>query len=553
MERVLFKVRAPDGSMIDIMAPKDASDEALKAFAAKEYSQRPSAEPAAPAAPDYGQMGWGGVASNAFSNLPSSAGQFASDITAPIHSPIQTAKAIGSLALGVFQKMTPGVQADEAMVDAVGKFYMDRYLTTDGFKKALSTDPVGVLSDLSAVFTGGGMAAAKAPGTIGKVGNVANTVGRFIDPAAMALKVGIGAPKVAGNATKAAIGLMSGVGDAPISEAFKAGLAGGKDLEAFLKNMRDPLDYMAVVDDAKAALAKMRQQKSEAYKTGMIDVANDATILDIGDVQRSLNKSFSENTFKGKFKNDDVQRALKSAQDEIKNWAKLDPAEYRTPEGMDALKQRIGQLIDWENKSASENRALQGVYNTIKGTIEKQSPEYSKIMSDYANMAEEIKQIEKALSLNDKASADTALRKLTSVMRNNVNTNYGQRQQLAEKLQTASGKPLMPSIAGLAMSSLAPRGLAGTGSQLALTGAVGGALTPWALLTAPAQSPRIVGEAAQAAGRMSRPVASAASKLAPFVGPIYKNVAPYSPILGYGAFQSGRIQDQREQPLLRTK
>ena len=137
MERVLFKVRAPDGSMIDIMAPKDASDEALKAFAAKEYSQRPSAEPAAPAAPDYGQMGWGDVASNAFSNLPSSAGQFASDITAPIHSPIQTAKAIGSLALGVFQKMTPGVQADEAMVDAVGKFYMDRYLTTDGFKKAL--------------------------------------------------------------------------------------------------------------------------------------------------------------------------------------------------------------------------------------------------------------------------------------------------------------------------------------------------------------------------------------------------------------------------------
>lgn len=45
---------------------------------------------------------------------------------------------------------------------------MDRYGSMDNFKRTLSRDPVGVLADTSAVFTGGGMIAAKVPSLIAK-------------------------------------------------------------------------------------------------------------------------------------------------------------------------------------------------------------------------------------------------------------------------------------------------------------------------------------------------------------------------------------------------
>ena len=43
---------------------------------------------------------------------------------------------------------------------------------------------------------------------------------------------------------------------------------------------------------------------------------------------------------------------------------------------------------------------------------------------DLKDLKEAIKEIEKALSLNNRASADTAMRKLQSLTRNNVYTNY---------------------------------------------------------------------------------------------------------------------------------
>lgn len=51
-------------------------------------------------------------------------------------------------------------------------------------------------------------------------------------------------------------------------------------------------------------------------------------------------------------------------------------------------------------------------------------------MKNYENASNLIREIEKTLSLNPKASIDTALRKLQSVMRDNVNTNYGKRGDL---------------------------------------------------------------------------------------------------------------------------
>jgi hypothetical protein len=93
------------------------------------------------------------------------------------------------------------------------------------------------------------------------------------------------------------------------------------------------------------------------------------------------------------------------------------------------------------------------------------------------------------------------MRKLQSLMRNNVSTNYGQRVKLAQELEQQGGNQIMPALAGQALNDLAPRGLARIGGGLAAGGAV---INPATLAALPFASPRLVGEAAYYAGQTSK-------------------------------------------------
>jgi hypothetical protein len=101
-------------------------------------------------------------------------------------------------------------------------------------------------------------------------------------------------------------------------------------------------------------------------------------------------------------------------------------------------------------------------------------------MKAYQEASELTKEIERALSLGNRASADTSMRKLQSLMRNNVNTNYGNRLDLAGKLEAAGGQEIMPAIAGQSLNSFTPRGLQG----MAATGLGGFGLANPATLAA---------------------------------------------------------------------
>jgi hypothetical protein len=128
-----------------------------------------------------------------------------------------------------------------------------------------------------------------------------------------------------------------------------------------------------------------------------------------------------------------------------------------------------------------------------------QVPEYAKVMKGYEKASNVIDELQRTLSLGNKASTDTALRKLQSVTRNNVNTNYGKRADLAQMLAANGAPNLMEKITGQAMNSWAPRGLQGLlpgGMTLAAL-----ALNPKALALAPLMSPRAVGEGAYCAGK----------------------------------------------------
>ena len=78
---------------------------------------------APPPEPEQPSLGVGEMLGSAVKNIPSSGWQFVKDVTAPVHSPKQTLKGVGNLALGAAQKLIPGEQGSEQYADAMGRFF----------------------------------------------------------------------------------------------------------------------------------------------------------------------------------------------------------------------------------------------------------------------------------------------------------------------------------------------------------------------------------------------------------------------------------------------
>jgi flagellar biosynthesis chaperone FliJ len=326
----------------------------------------------------------------------------------------------------------------------------------------------------------------------------------------MGAALGVGASaipsiaKLGGALLRNGIGGSTGVGSDALGQAFKAGQTGGKTAQQFTKNMRGGGEYDDVLNMAKQNLQAMQQQKQSAYKQGMMGIKADKSVLDMTPIDQAIASASSKVSFKGQAKNQRAAQALQEAADEVNAWRQLDPNEYHTPEGLDALKQRIGGILEslpFEQKTA--RTAVGDVYNSVKNEINKQAPTYADVMGGYGKASETIKEIERSLSLGQKASADTGMRKLQSLMRNNVNTNYGQRTRLASDLIGAGGQDFMPALAGQSLSDLAPRGMqraaAGVGvPSMAVLGNIPAAAGLLAL-----SSPRVMGEAFYGAGKLA--------------------------------------------------
>jgi hypothetical protein len=193
----------------------------------------------------------------------------------------------------------------------------------------------------------------------------------------------------------------------------------------------------------------------------------------------------------------------------VANWKNLRASEFWTPEGFDALKKRISDIRDTTQPHTPERVVANQMYKAIGNTVRKQAPMYDRMMSDYRSASEQIGEIEKTFSLGEKASPDTTIRKLQSVMRNNVQTNYGRRGQLADVLAQYGAPHLREKLAGQALSTWEPRGLARTGAQVLTGGGLGTMLgVPFlgAGLSLAASSPKVVGNTAYYGGAATRPL-----------------------------------------------
>jgi hypothetical protein len=447
----------------------------------EKYQQQPAAQgpwSKYQAAPPPSEMSWGSALKSGVKNLPGSVGQYFGDTAQSFMHPVQTGSQLGH-----------AVATDPK---AVGQELIRPYTSAAEFKKTIAEDPARIMGDAAIV---GGVGGAAIPG---KVGRVATAASRAFDPLAWAGK-GVGG---VGKAT----GAMSGAGSNAASHAYQGAKAGRRD---FVDNMTGKVPVEKVVDDYRGALEESRQRMSAQYKANKAGAfsANRQVIPFDEIAEGATNANFRY------FKTQSLQspkgtETLQRVQKIVEDWKVLDPKEYHTPEGLDALKQKIyNEVGDWDKLSREEKRIVGSVTRPIGKLIRNKAPQYAKMMDDYQKAQHDIREFEHAFSSGKRT--DTALRKLQSSFRNDAYAGHGYRAQLMEDLSKRHPE-IAEALAGQAMNTYWPRGLRGAISTP--VNAAGAAASmfyvPW--MAAPfaaglaGSSPRLAGNVAHWAGKAAR-------------------------------------------------
>lgn len=482
----------------------------------------------------------------------------------------EMARGFGNLAIGGVQKLIPGEQGKEKYADTVGQFYKDRYGGGENVKNTFINDPVGFGADVSTLLSLGGTgasaagrlikpatkstammpAAANIPpappaqmSTLEKIGIEMSQVGKAIEPTNLAIKAITPPIKIAGSVASQIWGrLLTGAG----SEAIETAFHGSPD---FVDAMRGNIPKENVIGNAKDALNKMNLERSYKYQQTLEKLPNTKP-LDIVPIRSRfidmLNRfkiKYDQNTGTTKFKTTtgldfSRSRIIKKADQKdlneifnvVKDWGSR--PDDLLPKNVDTLKQILGEYY---SENSNIRAIVSATYSKARRTLVDNVPGYEKMVGDYETSIKTTNEIKKALSLSDRAMADTALRKLMSTMRE----NFEFRRDLLKQLEDTSGSDLSGQIAGLTMQSYIPKGLIGKGVDIGLLSGLLFAHTfsPTIGAVLLASSPRVAGEFLNYFGK--------AAKGVKIVG---QNKVLSNPALRQGAYQAGRISNVEEQP-----
>ena len=461
------------------------------------------------------ELSWSEVPEQAVRNIPRSTINALGGIGSAVAHPVDTANNVFDIASGAVQNAMPdsfietinkiNPSRERAAIarekaSQVGDFYKQRYGTEEGFKKALAYDPVGVALDASTVLGIGGGISSKA----GLPGEILTKAGRAIDPILNTAKAAKYGTKQIGSAAANVIGgVGTHTGAESLKSAARAGLEGGQKAIDFAENMRGAATAEEMIPELKNALRNMRAQRGAEYRAGMAEVGANPKVIPMDTIKNTIDDAMNIKRFKGESISPTTEGVQADIAAQFERWSQLNPSEYHTAEGIDAFKQVIGDIRDGTPPNTPQRAVASKVYDAVKKEIINQEPKYAEIMADYEKATKLTNEIEKSLSLGEKASADTAIRKLQSLTRNNVNTNYGNRLKLAQELEANGAENLTEKLSGQALSTWTPRGLGGLSAMG--TGSYGlYARDPLAIPVLAAQSPRLMGETALLAGKTAR-------------------------------------------------
>ena len=350
-------------------------------------------------------------------------------------------------------------------------------------------------------------------------GDLANRLSNALDYAKTGAVVGGAIPAVGWGLKKAGglagdvLGLTTGTGKA-VQQAYKAGQAGD---DVFLANMRGKANIEDVVDEAKTAVRNIRNESMSRYRTAMSGLPEEK--INVNKVADAIDDEISQNMFNKGVIDDTADDFLKKAKKKLSDLTGGTDGVVDVRDA-DKIKRSI-QSIDVPMDAKNAKRIKKSILDALKGEIKEKAPKYSDIMKDYSSVAGQLDEVERVLSLGGKSSADTAVRKLQSLMREGVETNYGNRVKLADYLERAGGANIRNAVAGQSLSTFIPRGivargLAGLQSMSALT-------NPASVLKLALMSPRAVGESAYLLGRLANQAGKATAR-------IPKSAAVYTPL-----------------------
>jgi hypothetical protein len=545
-----------------LTAPTEEKDEQAPPAAA----QGPTGGGGAPGGGGDG-LGWGETLGSAAVNLVPSTINELRGIAEAVTDPLGTAQSVGALGGALLSKM--GVaDFDESSADALGQYYANKYGSMEGFKQELATNPASILADAAMVLTGGTAVVSKLglPAKIAQLGpravtaqRIAGQIARNVDPITAttnilgkALPATVkGAANLTGRAVSNVLGTTTGAGGAAVREAARVGfdrsVAGAPtdQANAFLDAMRRPgTSADELVQLARDGVANLRQQASQRYVDKMQQFGRAPVPLDITNVRRRIAaiKPDSYDTWRdSQGPRPTSHRAWETMNqfvDEYAYKATQDPA-LLDPLAIDQFKQ---DLYDVGSKvggpyDRDAARIAGTAYGAVKDELIKHDPVYADIMKDYENAKIEADKLESTFSLGaargKQPNVESAGRKLTSIFRNNVNTNYGSRTAQADRLADldTTGR-LFPMLAGQSLSSGLARGIQGAVARAGATSGLAGIgldmipmalnvpdyISGYNLAALPLMSPRTVGEAAYYGGRGAGAATKALEPVASRVG-----------------------------------
>lgn len=395
--------------------------------------------------------------------------------------------------------------ASPQLANAVGKMYSDRYGSPDKALNTLRDHPAEMLMDIASVFTGGELAAPRIAAQMGKVSRLAGAadnvaklgvtsgkVARAVDPLMLTGKGAALAAKYIPQGAKDALhtlavkypaevaGLPSGVGGENLRTAASVGRERSMQgvtprTEAFTGNMTGKAPVEDIVTQLEAGVQRMRDAASERYAADMEGVKADKTILGFEGIDAEIEALKNRAYYKDQVRDPAAARAYGDIQSLVEEWKGLPADEYHTPEGMDALKQRIGGVegkYQTENDRAAASIAA-GVRKAVTAEITQQAPTYAAAMKNYSDAKDMLLNIKNTLD-SGKGRTDATIRRLQGVLKRD---DPGYAGKLLDEVDQAPDHHLRESLAGRAGESIRPERF-----RAAVAGGMGLATLPFEAL-----------------------------------------------------------------------
>lgn len=359
----VFEITSPDGKTFEVTAPAGATQDEVLAYAQSQFQQKQSFSP-----------------TQTIKNIPGSAVEYGKNIASAVMHPIQTVSGIFDVGAGELRKVLPTsvvkaidkLEADPAAIqkyqqsaDVVNQFYKQRYGSGEQALQTIQKDPVGFLGDVSALFTGGGMA-------IPKVGSKVAKVGAAVEPLNVATNVaGAGLAKSIPSTVPASLYESAAKWSTSLTPEERASITG----TALKENL---MPTYAGTGKAQMTLSMLGDKIDNLIQTSTQSGAKipaNEVLRNIGDVRNEL----------GGFKIESPSdiKEINAIEKQFRDMVRKGKKQYVTPEELQSFKQDVYKRVDYgrapEKPTVAKEAAYKAMGRAAKESIESVVPSVAEL------------------------------------------------------------------------------------------------------------------------------------------------------------------------------